>query len=302
MPISFEADAGTVREIRSMACEHLRWMAQCVMDSECRSCLHDIVVFLGDLLSTIHDLAGSGRILPSCKLTLGTQDPKAPAVDRTIRVGVYPLAANPMHWGHILVGLSAMALAGLDKVIYLIAGKDGRKPSMTSAEIRHVLGKSALERFFPIFEYSPIALGTDLDGETNFGRLLALNAHQKMEAFYIAGMDHCRRKTVAGTPDTLEKLERIVREQETAGNRIQTISSIFVERSGVSWQREDCETFLNVQLLPSLPYVFSSTAARRALCADGALCDAIVSLPNVCLLAERAQSPPTGGARGCFDG
>ena len=104
-----------------------------------------------------------------------------------------------MHWGHILVALSAMAASKLDKVVFVIAGSDPRKPSMTSEETRHHLGRSVIEMFHPLFAYSPLALGTDLDGETNLARLLKLNSHQPMDVFYIAGGDHYRRQTAGET-------------------------------------------------------------------------------------------------------
>ena len=301
MPISFETDATAVHSIRSLVHAHLTGMTQWVSDSECRSCLHEIGSITYDLLSSIHELVRSGRILPSHRLALAEKESRTAAIDRILRIGIYPLAANPMHWGHILVGLAVMAVLKLDKIVFVIAGKDDRKPLMTAPETRHQLGISVLENFAPIFEYSPIALGTSLDGETNFGRILALNTHQRMETWYIAGMDHYRRKNSAGEPDTLEKLERVVKEQENAGNLRHSISLIFVERGGDPHEQGDRETFLNVRLLPPLPIALSSTAARRALCNGGTLCDAVVSLPYACLLTTRPNGG-NSGIRECFDG
>jgi nicotinic acid mononucleotide adenylyltransferase len=276
-------------------------MALLAANEECRSCLHDIAAIVDSQLSGIHELTRSGQIQPSQRLALAEDQGQVSSVERTPRVGVYPLAANPMHWGHILVGLAAIALMKLDKVVFVIAGRDERKPSMTAAETRHLLGKSALEDFSPIFEYSPIALGTSSDGETSFGRILSLNSHQRMEAYYIAGMDHCRRLNSAGEPDTIEKLERVIKEQKRAGNRNHAISLIFVERGGIVRESESVRTFLDVHLLPPLPFALSSTAVRRALCSGASLCDAFVSLPCACLLAMRPVGPFTG-VRECFEG
>ncbi len=301
MPFSFETDTAAVHLIRSMAHAHLTGIMQWVSDPECRSCLHEIASIADDLLSCVHELVRSGQIQPAHRLALAEKERRPIAIDRILRIGIYPLAANPMHWGHILVGLAVMAFLKLDKIVFVIAGKDDRKPQMTAPETRHQLGISVLENFAPIFEYSPIALGTRLDGETNFGRILALNSDQRMETWYIAGMDHYRRKNLAGEPDTLEKLERVVKEQESVGNRRHSISLIFVERGANPGERGDRETFLNVHLLPPFPIALSSTAARRALCQGGTLCDAVVSLPYACLLTTRANGS-NSGIRECFDG
>ena len=301
MPISYKTDAAAVDTIRSMARAHLAGMTRWVSDSECRWCLHEIASMVSDLLSSIHDSVESGQIQPSHRPALAEEERGTAAIARMLRIGIYPLAANPMHWGHILVGLAVMAFLKLDKIVFMIAGSDDRKPGMTAAETRHQLGISVLENFAPIFEYSPIALGTSLDGETNFGRILALNPLQRMETWYIAGMDHYRRKDSAGEPDTLEKLERVVKEQERAGNRTHSISLVFVERGGDPRAQGNRETFLNIHLLPPLPFAFSSTAARRALCNGGTLCDAVVSLPYACVLTARTNGGDSG-IRECFDG
>jgi hypothetical protein len=44
-----------------------------------------------------------------------------------------------------------MAFLKLDKIVFVIAGKDDRKPLMTAPETRHQLGISVLENFAPIF-------------------------------------------------------------------------------------------------------------------------------------------------------
>ena len=284
-----------------MAHAHLKGMALLAANAECRSCLHDIAAIVDARLSAIHELARSGMTRPSQSFVLTNEESGAPSVDRPLRVGVYPLAANPMHWGHILVGCAATAFLKLDKVVFVVAGNDPRKPSMAPAETRHLLARSVLEPFSPILEYSPIALGTSLDGESNFGRLLALNERQPMKAYYIPGMDHYRRLNSAGDPDTIEKLERVVKERRMAGSRNQAISLVFVERGNIGREPANVRTFLDVHLLPPLPFALSSTAVRRALCSGASLCDAFVSLPCACLLAMRPVGPFTGD-RECFDG
>jgi nicotinic acid mononucleotide adenylyltransferase len=245
--------------------------------------LRSIAAYIDACLLTISQLADSDRIRPFQKIAAEEDDRPIPAEGPALRVGFYPIAANPLHWGHILVGLTVMASMSLDKVVFLIAGEDRRKPGMPAAQLRHKLGRSVLETFHPLFAYSSLALGTDLDGETNFGRMLSLNSRQRMEAFYIAGADHYRRTTSAGEPDTLQKLEWIVDERAKAGCGLHTISAVFLDRDGVDARRQKAATSLKVRVLPPLPFSFSSTAARNALSEeelpDEGFSEALASLP-----------------------
>jgi phosphoribosyl 1,2-cyclic phosphodiesterase len=52
-----------------------------------------------------------------------------------------------------------METFALDKVIYVVAGSDSRKPHMTPAETRYDMARSLLKLFSPLFECSSIALG-----------------------------------------------------------------------------------------------------------------------------------------------
>jgi hypothetical protein len=147
-----------------------------------------------------------------------------------------------------------------------------------------------IESFHPLFAYSPLALGTDFDGETNLGRLLKLNRQQALEIFYIAGGDHYQRTTPSGEPDTIEKLERVTTEN---GNPHHKVSAVFIDRENSRRHHKKVDTFLKVHILPEIPFSFSSTEARKALCKD-AFCVALVSLPYSCLLEIRTGGLYTG--------
>jgi nicotinic acid mononucleotide adenylyltransferase len=262
-------------------------MAQWAKDPTARTCLESILACVQQRFSIISELASTARIRPFSRIVLTEGDPSEAIEERPLRIGVYPLAANPLHWGHILVGLTAVASLSLDKVIYLIAGRDTRKPFLLPEETRHQLGRSVIESFHPLFAYSPLALGTDLDGETNLGRFLSLNLHQPMEVFYIAGADHYRRTSAQGEPDTIEKLERFVEGQRKTPAR-HSISVAFMGRSNAKVQRRKVKTTLDVYALPAIPFSFSSTAARKALCREG-FSEPLVSLPYSCLLEIRTE-------------
>jgi nicotinic acid mononucleotide adenylyltransferase len=280
--------AEALHQVRRSIILQLIGMAQWAADPACRSCLESILACVQERFSVISELAKSAFIRPFSQIVLAEDDPPVLIEEQPLRIGVYPLAANPLHWGHILVGLTAVSSLTLDKVIYVIAGKDSRKPALLPEGIRHHLGRSVIEGFHPLFAYSPLALGTELDGETNLGRLLKLNTRQPMEVFYIAGADHYHRTTSRGEPDTIEKLEGIVKEQKET-RAPHSISVVFIDRSDTKVQRRKVKTSLDVLALPTVPIPFSSTAARKALCHEG-FSEPLVSLPYSCLLEIR-----TGG-------
>jgi hypothetical protein len=282
-----------IRGIRRSAYMQLFGTAQWATDIACRDRLHSIAAYIDASLDKISELSDSEQIRPLRQISLAEGDRPFPIEERGLRIGFYPLAANPLHWGHILVGLSSMASLRLDKIVFLIAGEDKRKPWMLSAHTRHRLGRSIIATFNPLFAYSSLALGTDLDGEMNFGRLLGINRDQRMEAFYIAGGDHYRRATERGEPDTIQKLEWIVEELEKAGDGLHSISAVFLDREGANTQKEEVATSLNVQVLPPLPLVFSSTAARQALGKE-AFSEALGSLPYSYLQEIKAAGLYTG--------
>lgn len=211
------------------------------------------------LLSKIAGLIRSGEIDPSAALRAGEGDPAVPAVGRELRVGVYPVAADPFQWGHILIALRAMAEHKLDKVVFVLAGDDPRKPQMTPSGFRHAMGRAVMDAFSPLFAYSSIAVGTQYDGETNIFRLLKLNPQQSVHAFYIVGGDHYRLKDKNGGDDTLLKMEKHLGDPNRFDADKHKVSLIFVER-GEPLAR--IPTPLDIHFLPDVGFDASSTRVR----------------------------------------
>ncbi|HUI72768.1 MAG TPA: hypothetical protein VL354_19760, partial [Spirochaetia bacterium] len=169
--------------------------------------------------------------------------------------------------------------------------------SLVPAEVRHRLARTIIDTFDPFFAYSPIALGTDLDGEANLGRLFTLNPELPMHAFYIAGSDHYRRRNEVGRPDTIEKLEGIVQRLREHNDERHCVSAVFVDRPGEGGAPGPIGTSLDVRFLPAVPVICSSSAARHALC-TGEFTDALAFLPY----AELAEINSLGiyeGSRAC---
>jgi hypothetical protein len=213
------------------------------------------------LLSRIGEHMRLGRIDPvRVRIRTSPDEPPAPVVDRTLRVGAYPVAADPFHWAHLLIAMSAMAEFRLDKVVFILAGDDPRKPHMTPASLRHAMGRAVLAVFAPLFAASSIAMGTVLDGETNVMRMLRLNPEQGIHAFYIVGGDHYRFKDDKGDDDTLLKIEKHLAAPGTIDLSKHKVSVAFIERD-VPLKR--LPTPLDVRFLKGVGFEASSTLVRN---------------------------------------
>jgi nicotinic acid mononucleotide adenylyltransferase len=204
-----------------------------------------------------------GLIDPYVAVRSAPHHPAKPAVSRTLRIGIYPVAANPFHWAHLLIGLSALVRFRLDKIIYVISGSDPRKPALAAAKIRHLIGEEVIKIFAPFFGYSSIALENNCDGERNLFKIVSLNPDQSIDFFYIVGADHYHRiNPKTGEADTLQKLESMIADDNYFFNpALHSISAIFIERG-----TRDCavETDIPVAFIPGMPFAASSTMIREA--------------------------------------
>jgi hypothetical protein len=213
-----------------------------------------------EFLDVIESDLRSGAINPHAIIRTSSVEPIDAGSHAPIRIGIYPVAADPFHWGHLLIGLQAIARLKLDKVIYVLAGDDPRKPQITPASVRHPLGVSVLNSFSPFYVYSPIAIGTTADGETNLFKLLALNAGRALEAFYLVGDDHYRRKDKNGNDDTILKIEKNKENPASLFDPIHhSIHIAFIERGG---KKEEVPSVLPISFMPNIPFEASSSAIR----------------------------------------
>ena len=248
-------------------------------------------------LFAIENLCCDGDIDPRAWVRTCDGDKPCMPYPRRLRVGFYPIAANPLHWGHVLIGLRAMARLQFDKVVYVISGRDGRKPDMGFADLRYIMARDMLRIFEPLFACSSLARYSGCDGETNLFQFLKLNRQQPMDMFYIAGGDHYRR-FYPGTeyPDTLVKLElhmdsRIFSYKPS----MHTIQAAFIDR-GAGAHEAHAETCLNVHFLDALPFAASSTMIRAALNGAGPRSDLAI-LPYSSYDVIRAHKLYGGQAR-----
>ena len=235
------------------------------------------------ILQKIELLIADGRIEPLARLRHSARGGFFPPWDKELRIGVFPLAANPFHWAHLLGGLLVVERFQLDKLVFLVAGTDPRKPTMAPESVRHSMAKEIIDLFHPLFEYSSLALGTAIAGEEQLFRILRMNPAQPVHAFYIAGGDHFHRfNPGTGSADTIQRLE-----DGMAGNgsgfdgHFHRVSAVFLARGG---EEENIETVLDVHHLEGLPLVTSSTEVRRALAGRGRR-RVLYTLPYVAFLS-----------------
>lgn len=209
-------------------------------------------------LAKIQRRLDAHEIDPSRTVHLSEADPE-PASTEHARIAVYPVAADPFQWGHLLIALRAVGDLGVDKVVFVLAGDDPRKPTMTPVERRHPMGRDVLAIFEPFFAYSPIAVGTTLDGETNIFRILALNPERRVDAWYMVGDDHYRLVDKKGNPDTLPKLERNYAAAMGHSPTLHALKVAFIKREHPA---EEVPTSLEVRFLDHVGFDASSTQVR----------------------------------------
>jgi nicotinic acid mononucleotide adenylyltransferase len=252
-----------VEAVRTRAYQELLDMSQMLNLPLTSYPFTEILSSLAQLLDQAEYLLNRRILDPHVAVRSAPHDPVKPAVSRTLRLGIYPVAANPFHWAHLLIGLSALVRFRLDKIIYVISGSDPRKPALAPAEIRHLIGEEVIKIFEPFFEYSSLALENNCTGETNLFEILALNPKQPIDACYIVGADHYhRRNPGTGEADTLQKLEeKIAADNHLFNPVMHSISAIFIERGTRDYT---VATDIPVAFIPGMLFAASSTMIREA--------------------------------------
>ena len=119
-------------------------------------------------------------------------DPEDGTAD--IKVGIFPIAANPVHWGHLEPGLRAMAQQDLDQIVIVVQGDDYRKPILRKTEqARHEMVREYLEQNFGgLIVYSDWSRGNENIGEETIQEIMLANQGRpgRVEYHYLVGNDH----------------------------------------------------------------------------------------------------------------
>jgi hypothetical protein len=137
------------------------------------------------LLHEVACLITAREINPWIRLRLSPEESPVPVSAHPSRVGVFPLSANPIHWGQLLTGLSLMARAKLDKIVYVIANEFSPSVELYPEELRRRAAEEAISLFQPLFTLVPASAGKAIGGPASLFRLLGLNNQHVMELFYV---------------------------------------------------------------------------------------------------------------------
>ena len=106
--------------IRRKVKEELVEMASTLNRSVYKKQFKDILDFAENSLLDIAHLLKTKEINPEIQIGTSFSDKPKKAVKKVHRIGFFPVAANPFHWAHLLIGLSSLTELKLDKVIFLI--------------------------------------------------------------------------------------------------------------------------------------------------------------------------------------
>jgi hypothetical protein len=175
--------------------------------------LEDIRAEVTRLFDLVERGVREARIIPGARIRLSAAG-APPRLTRTaVRLGVYPVSADPLHWGHIIDGLSAVARLDLDAVVYVVLDQAADRPTLFSRDLRHEMARRLLERFAPLLVYSPASAGLRHDGPRSLFDLLRLNSRQMIEVCYLAVMDpRSPLRAEAAYRRIMEEMRRLIRD------------------------------------------------------------------------------------------
>lgn len=185
--------------------------------------------------------------------------------DRPIRVGVYPTVGDPIHYGHFMKMLNAIASQGLDQGAFVLIDSV-RKPNRTLANVRLENARKIAAIAAPFITVSAVALDNHDEGEPALLRLLGLNARRFVDAVYMFGDDHYSELNKHGNPDTLPALERLLKDSPI-DQAYHKLSALVLQRDIINLDeliaREHVPTPIPIAMLPGPGIPSSSTDIRN---------------------------------------
>lgn len=210
------------------------------------------------LLSEISDLYLRERIDPYQQVNCSSLDSFQSKEKHKMRIGIFPVDANPIHWGHIYIGLSAMTRLSLDKVVFIVSGAKEQKLDMVQPVVRNAMARSVLKNFYPLLDHSDVGLGYAFDDVTNFFRFLELNRDQELDAVYISGLDNMSEHIQNGNTDICNFTPDNGSWKNNKNPH--NIETAIIPRQSQPFDVSKCRNFV---VLPEVPFTVSSTMIRE---------------------------------------
>lgn len=152
--------------------------------------LEEIHGLLDNALEEIQDLILEGSIQPWKGLRLPGDEPEGELRPDPIRVGVYSTTGNPLHWGDILSGLTVMAKARLDKVVYVVSDDGEHGEDLLPSAARRAAARDILAVFSPLMAFAELAHGGHFDPIRDISLLHDLNQGRRLDVYYIVCSAH----------------------------------------------------------------------------------------------------------------
>jgi uridine kinase len=176
-----------------------------VLERESVDFLKQYYLGMQDSFKKIGQNVQRNAINPLAGLNLGLpyQEPREAwlkaDLQRTLNVGFWPLAANPITRGHLVVPARVMAALNLDFVVFRSQGKISYKSlracEQVSAAERFTMMQEAIDPYFPFFRPTGIGLSEDdeREGSLHMYDFLKLNPQQPLNIFYMLGAENQER-------------------------------------------------------------------------------------------------------------
>ena len=185
------------------------------------------------------------------------------------KIGFFPVAGNPIHWGHLLTAFKALTKFKLDKIVFICGGYDSRKPKLLPPGVRYPMIQIALKIFNNFFELSDMPLNSEYatkQGEINIFNELNLDKYSKyVVPYYIVGSDHFNW-TKNGKDDTLKILTENMLNKELNKKNFK-VNAIFIARNINEISRtkqEELQKKVNFNISILVPdFSYSSTQIRN---------------------------------------
>ncbi|MBL7199787.1 MAG: hypothetical protein ISS56_06530 [Anaerolineae bacterium] len=231
-------------------------------------------------MTTITRKVVSGRIDPFAGLVSTKYGPEISQaefhyLDRAIRVGFFPIASNPLWWGHILVALMSQAALDLDTIVFRVQGeiryKDLPETDRVPVRDRHEITKTVLSEFYPLFRYTDLGSepNNEREGADEMHSYLALNQETSLHMHYLLGIE------------SQERVRKYLRQQYEVAKRHKLVDSPHHQLT-IGWiQRGEYGTKITEGELDAL-----SAFAQKAAGYRGRIHSVLVKDPQIDLLVS----------------
>jgi len=223
--------------------------------------INEIRCQLSGLLDAVGTLIVEGAIQPWRCVRLSSDEPELPLSLRPVRLGIFPLSGDPVHWGHVLAALSAMAQARLDKVVFVVRGGCGGES--VPEDVRQETVREVMKGFEPLLSYSPVGRECGNDATEDVFGLLDLNPLVRIDAFYIVSADQADK---AHTRALAEEVSRRARESAKKGGSMHSVSLLCLSPTGETCAEQG--TPVPVRVVPGPMPQACAEDIRAALAGD----------------------------------